>query len=104
MDITGPCFNGNCTNTIGSFSCSCPPERNGHRCQYDNRCADGDLCTNGTMCVETLVNTNGYVCDSTPDDMAAIVTLDDGMTLAQLDEALYDLVKPILYGCMCLLK
>lgn len=88
-----PCFGGNCTNTNGGFSCSCPSDRSGHRCQYQDRCADDSLCTNKTTCVETLVNIDGYACDSTPEDMAVIIRLSDGVTVDQLDEALYDLVK-----------
>lgn len=51
------------------------------------------MCTNGTTCIETLVNIDGYVCDSTPDDMTVIITLSSGVTLDQLDEAAYDLVS-----------
>ena len=71
--------------------CTCPSDRNGHRCQYQTRCVN-DTCTNGTTCVETLVNIDGYVCDSTPEDMTVTISLNDGVNLNQLDEAVYDLV------------
>lgn len=93
MVITDPCFGGTCVNTVGGFSCLCPPDMTGHRCQYQIRCVNNGVCTNDTTCVETLANINGYVCDSTPDDMAAIITLNNGVTSDQVDEAVYDLVK-----------
>ena len=94
ISCTDPCLAGSCTNDNGGFSCSCPADRTGHRCQYQIRC-DDNVCSNETTCVETLVNINGYVCDSTPDDMTVIVSLNDGVTLHQLDEEVYDLVSNI---------
>ena len=72
--------------------CSCPIDRQGHRCQYQNRCDNESLCADDT-CVETVVNMDGYVCDSTPDNMAVILTPSNDVTQDQLDEALYDLVR-----------
>ena len=94
ISCTDPCLFGSCTNDIGGFSCSCPADRIGHRCQYQIRC-DDDVCSNETTCVETLVNIDGYVCDSTPDNMTVVVFLNDGVTPSQLDEEVYDLVSNV---------
>ena len=91
IDVTAPCIVGTCTNTLGSFQCTCPSGRRGHRCQYDVRCDNDSLCTEGE-CVETLADIDGYICDSTPDDMAATINLMAGVTADQLEEAVYDLV------------
>ena len=94
--LTDPCFGGNCTNTNGGLSCLCPSDRKGHRCQYQIRCNNDSLCAYGTTCVETVVNIDGYVCDSTPDNMATIIYLNDTVTMGQLDEAIYNLAKTLL--------
>ena len=43
--------------------------------------------------METLINMEGYICDSTPDNMAVNVNLKAGVTADQLEEAVYDLVR-----------
>lgn len=45
------CGHGNCTNTVGSFHCSCPPSVYGIKCQLDedeclNKSCNGGLCVN----------------------------------------------------------
>jgi len=92
-DFIAPCIVGNCTNTPGGFRCSCPSGRRGHRCQYDVRCDNDSLCTEG-QCVETLINMEGYICDSTPDNMTVNINLMAGVTTDELEEAVYELVRP----------
>ena len=57
------------------------------------RCDNDSLCTEG-QCVETLINMEGYICDSTPDNMAVNINLMAGVTADQLEETVYDLVRP----------
>ena len=92
--ITEPClFGGTCTNTRGSFSCTCPSGRRGHRCQYEILCDNASRCADGETCVETLANSNGYVCDSTPANESLIIRLSEGVTEDMLSEVIYNVVS-----------
>ena len=80
-------------NTEGFFSCSCPPGRNGHRCQYDTVCSNASRCADGEACVETLANIDGFVCDSTASNETVTVQLANGIAPEILDERIYNLVS-----------
>ena len=92
--ITEPClFGGSCTNTRGFFSCTCPPDRRGHRCQYQILCDDDTRCDDGETCVETLANVNGFVCDSTQPNETLTIQLNGDVTDDILSEAVYIVVS-----------
>jgi len=80
-------------NTPGFFTCTCPPGRRGHRCQYEVLCSNDSLCAEGETCVETLANVNGFVCDSTPANGTLTIQLAEGVTPEALDEQIYNLVS-----------
>ena len=86
-------FENICSNIPGLFECVCPPGREGHRCQYEMKCSNGSLCTGGDMCVETVANSLGYVCISTPVEDRFHIQLRGGVTINQVNEALYGLVS-----------
>lgn len=44
--------------------------------------------------METLINMEGYICDSTPDNMTVNINLMAGVTTDELEEAVYELVRP----------
>ena len=80
-----PClFDGNCSNSDGSFSCACVPPYTGPLCQYTNSCSSNP-CPAGSVCVETVTNLQRYVCF----DMAAVnafsLTVGDGVMADSLD-------------------
>ena len=88
-------FGGNCTNTDGFFTCTCPPNRRGHRCQYEILCDNDTLCADGETCVETLANINGYVCVSTQANSTLSINLREGVSRDIIDEEVYNLVSNI---------
>lgn len=64
--VPGLCQGGKCINSIGSFSCECPPGQRRHRvtnnCEDIDECEDPDICPNGKC-----VNTEGdYYCLCNP--------------------------------------
>ena len=73
--LSGPCqFGGTCTNTEGSFMCECPSGYKGHRCQYTTVCNDAqDRCPGNQTCVETISNTQGFVCADATSTGAVVV-------------------------------
>lgn len=73
--------------------CSCPPDRRGHRCQYEILCDNGSRCPDGETCVETLANIDGFVCDSTPANETLTIQLSEGVTPEILEEELFNLVS-----------
>ena len=88
-----PClFESSCENTTGLFRCICPSGRKGHRCQYEIKCNDSSLCPDET-CVETVANPMGYDCISTPVNQRLHIQLSDYVTVNQINEALYELVR-----------
>jgi len=95
--LIGPClFGGNCTNTDGFFACSCPPNRRGHRCQYEILCDNDTLCGDGETCVETLASSNGYVCvSSTQANNTLTIMLREGISPDALNEEVYNLVSKL---------
>ena len=49
-----PCQNGgSCTQGINWYTCACPPQYNGSKCEFDavNDCI-GDPCANNATCVD----------------------------------------------------
>ena len=71
-----PCqFGGTCTNTEGSFQCQCQSGFTGHRCQYNDVCERAESpCPANQTCVETISNTQGYVCQDVTTNGAVVVT------------------------------
>lgn len=45
------------------------------------------------MCVETLANSDGFVCDSTLPDKTLTIQLSEGVTEDMLSEAVYNVVS-----------
>ena len=90
-----PClFESSCENILGLFCCICPSGREGHRCQYEIKCNDSSLCLGGDeTCVETVANPMGYDCISTPVNQRLHIQLSDHVTVNQINEALYELVR-----------
>lgn len=84
---TDPClFGGTCTNTNGSFVCTCQPEYTGHRCQYSTVCETQTPCSEGLSCVATVTNSLGYVCVEVNDTETIAVTGSGDMTTGALDD------------------
>ena len=82
-----PCsFDGVCSNTNGSFSCSCVPPYSGSLCQYNSSC-DPNPCPEGSVCVETVTNAQRYVCSDRSDTNTLSLTVGTGVTNATLDMA-----------------
>lgn len=56
------CLGGKCSNTIGSFTCECPPGQarnpNTNKCDDRDECLDENICENG-VCRNTI---GGYYC------------------------------------------
>ena len=72
---SAPCqFGGTCTNTPGSFTCDCLPGYTGHLCQYTTVCETQTPCQTGLTCVETVTNTDGYVCENVSTSGSLVVT------------------------------
>ena len=71
----------------------CPPNRRGHRCQYEILCDNASRCADGETCVETLANVNGFVCDSTLPGETLTIQLSTGVTEDVLSEAVYSVVS-----------
>lgn len=76
LSSSDPCqFGGSCTNSEGSFICVCPPGFTGHRCQYTDVCErTPSPCPADQMCVETISNTQGFVCEDVGTTGAVVVT------------------------------
>lgn len=91
----GPClYGGVCTNFLGSFSCACPANRTGFRCQYTDVCLSQTTpCPPGTTCVETTTREGGYICvaNITSDSHLAVSTTT--LSGAQLEELEYVLLE-----------
>jgi hypothetical protein len=46
--VPGLCAGGKCVNSVGSFSCECPPGQRRHR--TSNNCEDIDECEDPDIC------------------------------------------------------
>ena len=85
--LADPCsYDGVCSNTNGSFSCSCVPPYSGPLCQYNSSC-DPNPCLDGFVCVETVTNAQRYVCSDTSDTDTLSLMVGIGVTDANLDMA-----------------
>lgn len=84
--LLAPCTSeGTCTNTDGSFICSCPSGTSGHRCQYTNVC-DSQPCPPGQTCVATVANVQGYVCEEVSGMGVVVTTGGQGTSPGMLDD------------------
>jgi len=62
--VAAPCQNGGtCTDTVGSFVCSCAPGFTGTNCESDIDECDAAPCQNGGICTNTL---GSYSCSCPP--------------------------------------
>jgi hypothetical protein len=61
--VSTPCIHGNCTDGLGTYSCTCHAGFTGGDCDKDVDDCLGSLCENGGACVDAV---DGYTCACLP--------------------------------------
>ena len=85
-----PCFyNGTCSNTDGSYKCSCTSVTTGKTCELDKAACDGNPCNGTDTCVLSDRSSRGFQCVNK--QLETVMILPEGRSYGSV----FDLEKEI---------
>lgn len=89
-----PCFyNGSCSNTDGSYKCSCTSSRTGKNCELEKSACDNSTCKNTEICALSERSLNGYQCVDKQLEIAMVLAGDERSSVFDLEKEIENLIK-----------
>ena len=88
--LADPCFyNGTCTNTDGSYKCSCTSDKTGKKCELEKAACEGNPCNGTDICALSERSSRGFQCVNK--QLETVMTLPEGLKYSSV----YDLENKI---------